>query len=185
MLFIVSNPNISNTMRLEEKVFKKFIQQKKTLAIAESCTGGLIADRLTNIAGASAFFLLGIIAYDNAAKTKILDVPPALLKKHGAVSSHVARMMAQNVRQILKTDYGLSVTGIAGPSGATKNKPVGLVFIAVSTRQNTIVKKCLFKGTRLAIKNQVCQTALKMLAKRVQIGIIATYEYDSSASTFL
>src|ERR1700679_1104780 len=115
-------------MRLEEKVFKKFTQSHQTLSIAESCTVGLIGDCLTNVPGASAFFLLGIIAYDYAAKTKILGVPSALLKKHGAVSSPVARAMAQNVRKILKTSYGLSVTGIAGPSGGSKNKPVGLVF---------------------------------------------------------
>ena len=152
-------------MRLEQKVSVKFIERGQTLSLAESCTGGLIGDRLTNIPGASAFFLLGIIAYDYAAKTKLLKVPSLLLKKHGAVSSQVASMMAQGVRKILKTDYGLGVTGIAGPGGATKTKPVGLVFIALSTRQRTIVKKCLFKGTRLAIKNQACQTALKMLAK--------------------
>ena len=152
-------------MRLEQKVSVKFIERGQTLSLAESCTGGLIGDSLTNIPGASAFFLLGIIAYDYAAKTKILGVPSAFLKKHGAVSSGVASMMAQGVRKILKTDYGLGVTGIAGPGGATKTKPVGLVFIALSTRQKTIVKKCLFKGTRLAIKNQACQTALKMLAK--------------------
>ena len=152
-------------MRLEEKVLKKFIQRKKTLAIAESCTGGLIGDRLTNMAGASAFFLLGIIAYDNAAKTKILGVPSALFKKHGAVSPWVASAMAQGVRKILKTDYGLGVTGIAGPGGGTRSKPVGLVFIALSTDTETIVKKFLFKGTRLAIKQKACQAALKMLAK--------------------
>ena len=152
-------------MRLEQKVFKKFVQRSQTLAIAESCTGGLIGDRLTNMAGASAFFLLGIVAYDYAAKTKVLGVPSALLKKHGAVSAPVASLMAQGVRKILKTDYGLSVTGIAGPGGATKTKPVGLVFISVSTKQKTIVKKFLFKGTRLAIKEKASQTALKMLAK--------------------
>jgi nicotinamide-nucleotide amidase len=165
MAFNISNPNITNTMRLEQKVFKKFIQRAQTLAIAESCTGGLIEDRLTNIPGASAFFLLGIIAYDYAAKTKILGVSPALLKKHGAVSSQVASAMAQGVRKILKTDCGLGLTGIAGPGGATKTKPVGLVFIAVSTKQKTIVKKFLFKGTRLAIKKEASQAALKMLAK--------------------
>ncbi len=165
MVFIDSNPNISNTMRLEQKVLKKFIQRAQTLAIAESCTGGLIGDRLTNMAGASAFFLLGIVAYDNAAKTKILGIPPALFKKHGAVSSRVASAMARGVRKILKTDYGLSVTGIAGPCGGSKSKPVGLVFIAVSAKQKTIVKKFLFKGTRLAIKKKAAQTALKMLAK--------------------
>jgi PncC family amidohydrolase len=152
-------------MRLEQKTLKKFIQRKETLAIAESCTGGLIGDRLTNVPGASAFFLLGIIAYDNAAKTKILRVPSAFIKKYGAVSSKVASAMAQGVRKILKTDYGLSVTGIAGPGGASKTKPLGLVFISVSTKQKTIVKKFLFKGTRLAIKKKASQTALKMLAK--------------------
>jgi PncC family amidohydrolase len=164
MIFIVSNPNILNSMRLEQKISKEFIQNAKTLAIAESCTGGLIGNRLTNIAGASAFFLLGIIAYDNAAKIKILGVSPDLLKKHGAISSPVASAMALGVRKILKTDYGLGVTGIAGPGGATKSKPVGLVFIAVSTKQKNIVKKFRFKGSRLAIKNKACQTALKMLA---------------------
>ena len=152
-------------MRLEQKVSKKFIQSELTLAVAESCTGGLIGDRLTNVPGASAFFLLGIIAYDYAAKTKLLGVPLPLLKKHGAVSRQVASSMAQGVRKILRTDYGLSITGIAGPGGATKAKPVGLVFIAVDTKQKTLVKKFLFKGTRLAIKKQASQTALKMLAK--------------------
>jgi len=165
MAFNLSNPSNINSMRLEQKVSVKFIERGQTLSLAESCTGGLIGDRLTNIPGASAFFLLGIIAYHYAAKTKILGVPSVLLKKHGAVSAEVASMMAQGVRKILKTDYGLGVTGIAGPGGATKTKPVGLVFIALSTRQKTIVKKCIFKGTRVAIKNQACQTALKMLAK--------------------
>ena len=152
-------------MRLEEKVSSKFIQNTLTLSMAESCTGGLIGDRLTNIPGSSAFFLLGITAYDNKAKTKILKVSPKLIKAHGAVSKPVALAMAQGVRRILNTDYGLSVTGIAGPGGGTKNKPVGLVFIGLSQGAKTTVKKFLFKGTRLAIKNQACQTALKMLAK--------------------
>jgi len=165
MIFNSSNPIIINSMHLEQKVYKEFILSQATLATAESCTGGLIGDRLTNIAGASAFYLLGIIAYDNAAKIKLLGVSPSLLKKHGAVSSPVARMMAQGVRKILNTDYGLSVTGIAGPSGSSKNKPVGLVFIAISTKQKTTVKKFLFKGNRLAIKREATKTALKMLAK--------------------
>jgi len=164
MISYIHNPNISNSMQLEQKVFKKFTLNKKTLAIAESCTGGLIGDHLTNVPGASAFFLLGVIAYDNAAKIKILKIPPSLLIKHGAVSAPVALAMAQGVRRILKTDYGLSVTGIAGPGGGTKNKPVGLVFIGLSSPSKSLVKRCFFKGTRLAIKKQACQTALKMLA---------------------
>ena len=164
MILYIHNPNISNSMQPEQQVFKKFTTGKKTLAIAESCTGGLIGNKLTNLPGASAFFWLGVIAYDNAAKSKILKVSPHLLKKHGAVSAPVALAMAQGVRRILKTDYGLSVTGIAGPGGATKLKPVGLVFIGLSSSSKTLVKKYLFKGTRLAIKKHACQTALKMLA---------------------
>ncbi len=165
MVIKFHNPNITNSMRLEQKVFQKFMHGPKTLSIAESCTGGLISNLLTNMAGSSEFFMLGIIAYANCAKTKILKVSPLLLKKHGAVSSKVAAAMAQGVRKILKTDYGLSVTGIAGPGGGSKNKPVGLVFIAISLPQKTIVKKCLFKGSRKVIKKQAAQTALKMLAK--------------------
>ena len=164
MVLKFHNPNISNTMRLDQKVLKKFIGTKQTLALAESCTGGLIGDQLTNLPGASAFFLLGIIAYDNAAKTKILKVHPSLIKKHGAVSAEIASQMAQGVRQLLKTDWGLSVTGIAGPGGGSLEKPVGLVFIALSSSTKTIVKEFLFKGTRLSIKKQACQSALKMLA---------------------
>jgi nicotinamide-nucleotide amidase len=165
MIIKFHNPNITNSMHLEQKVFQKFMLRHKTLAIAESCTGGLISNILTDMPGASEFFMLGIIAYANCAKTKILKVPPALLKKHGAVSKPVAEAMARGVRQILNTDYGLGLTGIAGPGGGSKTKPVGLVFIAVSRRQKTIVKKCLFKGSRLSIKKQAAQTALKMLAK--------------------
>ncbi len=152
-------------MRLEHQIFKKFIHTKKTLAIAESCTGGLLSHRLTNLAGASAFFLLSVIAYDNAAKTKILRVSPALIKKHGAVSQAAALAMAQGVRKILNTDYGLSITGIAGPGGGSKEKPVGLVFIAVSTKSKTFAQQFLFKGNRLEVKKKACQSALKMLSE--------------------
>ena len=165
MAFIIYNINNLNTMRLEEKICKQFTKKAKTLAIAESCTCGLVSDTLTNVPGSSAFFLVGLIAYDNAAKTKLLGVPPALLKKHGAVSSETAATMAQGVRQILKTDYGLSITGIAGPSGGTTTKPVGLVFIALSHAKETRVMKFLFKGNRVRIKKQAGQSALKMLAK--------------------
>ncbi|MBF0510699.1 MAG: CinA family protein [Candidatus Omnitrophica bacterium] len=152
-------------MPLEQKIFKKFTQRGQTLSLAESCTGGLIAHSLTNRPGSSQYFLLGIIAYDNRTKTKILKVPASILKKHGAVSFQTASLMAQGVRQILKTSHGLSITGIAGPGGGTPQKPVGLVFISLSTQNKTIVKRHLFKGSRLAIKKEACKTALKMLAK--------------------
>ena len=156
-----------NTMRLEQKLAKQLIKTKKTLALAESCTGGLLANTLTNIPGSSAFLLLGIVAYDNAAKTKILKIPAPLLKKHGAVSAPVANLMAQNVRKILNTDYGIGITGIAGPAGGTKTKPIGLVYIAMSTKQNTIVQEFHFKGTRLQIKDQAVNAALKVVIKVV------------------
>ncbi len=152
-------------MHLEYKILKKFTQNGETLALAESCTGGLIGNLLTNVPGASAFLVLGIIAYDNTAKILLLGISPSLLKKHGAVSAQVASAMAINVRKILKTDYGLGITGIAGPGGSSPQKPVGLVFIAISNKKKTKIKKLLFKGNRLAIKKQAAQTALKMLAK--------------------
>ncbi len=155
----------SNHMRLEEKAAQTLIKHKKTLATAESCTGGLLADRLTNVPGSSAFFLLGVISYDNAAKIKILKIPSILLKKHGAVSQAVAEKMAQNVRKILNTDYGIGITGIAGPSGRTAEKPVGLVFIAVSDKNKTLVKEYRFKGSRLSIKRQASTAALNILLK--------------------
>jgi len=161
----ISNSNIPNSMRLEEKILKKFTKAGQNLAIAESCTGGLIGNRLTDIPGASAYFFLGIAAYDNAAKTRILGVSPSLIKKHGAVSAQTASAMAIGVRKLLKTSVGLSVTGIAGPGGATIGKPVGLVYIALSNPARTIVKKFLFKGSRVDIKKQAADTALKMLAK--------------------
>ncbi len=157
------NPLGNNNMRLEQKIALKLTQQKKTLAIAESCTGGLLAHTLTNLPGASQFFYLGLIAYDNSAKTALLGIPPSIIKKHGAVSQSVAKAMAIKVRKILNTDYGLSITGIAGPSGGTADKPVGLVFIAVSSNKKILVKSFHFKGTRLSIKNQAVQAALKSL----------------------
>ncbi len=150
-------------MRIEEKITKILSNQKKTLAIAESCTGGLMANRLTNISGSSAFFWLGIIAYDNQAKVKLLKIPPLTIKKYGAVSFPVVKLMAKNVQKILNTDLGISITGIAGPSGGTKDKPVGLVFIAVANQQKVLSRQFYFKGSRLSIKDQAAQKALEML----------------------
>lgn len=151
-------------MHTEEKIAQVLLHQKKTLAIAESCTGGLLANRFTNISGSSGFFWLGIIAYDNKAKIKLLKVPSPIIKKHGAVSLAVVKLMAGNVRKILDTDYGIGITGIAGPSGGTKAKPVGLVFIAVASRGEIAAQECHFKGSRLSIKNQACEKALKMFS---------------------
>jgi PncC family amidohydrolase len=135
----------------------------KSLATAESCTGGLVAHSLTNISGSSLWFKAGVIAYAYEAKTDLLGVPQTMLQKYGAVSAPVVKAMVQGVRKRFKTDFGISITGIAGPTGGTKTKPVGLVFIAVQSAQKTIVKHFIFKGSRRQVKRQAADTALNML----------------------
>ena len=139
---------------------KHLISTHKTLATAESCTGGLIAHTLTNIPGSSEWFKGGVVAYANEIKTAFLGVPPALLKKHGAVSAPVAKAMAQGTRKHLKTDFAIATTGIAGPTGGTAKKPVGLVFIAIAYPKKTIVKRYIFKGSRLTIKELTVNKAI-------------------------
>ncbi len=158
-------PLYNSFMTLEEQIAQLLTRRRKTLSTGESCTGGLLANRITNVAGSSNFFKLGVITYANQAKTKLLKVTPNTLKKYGAVSSQTALAMAQGVRKILNSDYGIGVTGIAGPSGATKDKPVGLVYIALSKRKKAICVKSIFKGTRTSIKSQAATKALKLLLK--------------------
>lgn len=155
-------------MRLSKKIATLLLRQKKTLSAAESCTGGLLAHTLTNIPGSSAFFHLGIIAYDNAAKVKLLKIPAKTMGVHGAVSEPAARLMAKNVRKILKTDLGVGITGIAGPSGASKTKPVGLTHIAVSDGKTTVCEEFRFHGNRLSNKNKAVQAALRLILKKVK-----------------
>jgi len=152
-------------MQTYQKKVKILLPKNTSIAIAESCTGGLLANTLTNISGASSFFWLGIIAYDNRAKTKLLKIPTALIVKHGAVSRPVAALMAKNVRQLLDTDLGIGITGIAGPTGGSKLKPVGLVYIAVASRRRTRTHAFHFKGSRLAVKKQAVQEAIDLLIK--------------------
>ncbi|MCM8795528.1 MAG: CinA family protein, partial [Candidatus Omnitrophica bacterium] len=109
------------------------LKKQKTIAVAESCTGGLVSYLLTQNPGSSRYFLLGIVAYSNEAKEKILNVPPSLIFKKGAVCKEVAFFLAENVRKITQADFGIGLTGIAGPTGGTKRKPVGTVFIAIDT----------------------------------------------------
>ncbi len=150
-------------MLLAEKVAKSLIEKKKTLSLAESCTGGLLTHRLTNIPGSSQFLECSIVAYSNASKRKLLKIPLKCIKKYGAVSKETATLMAQNVQKIFKTDFGISITGIAGPGGATKTKPVGLCFIALATAKHTRCLQCHFKGNRLQIKSKAVTEALKLL----------------------
>ena len=152
-------------MKMEEKVAHLLIKLKKTLAIAESCSGGLLTNRLTNISGSSQFLKVGIIAYSNEAKSKLLKVPPSLINKYGAVSPETARAMAQGVRMSLQTDFGVSITGIAGPTGGTKTKPIGLTYIAVSSPKKVECLKWHFNGNRLQIKESATTKALELLLK--------------------
>mgnify|MGYP001767206025 CR=1 FL=1 len=126
--------------------------QNKTIAVAESCTGGLVSKILTDIPGSSDYFLLGIVAYSNAAKIKLLSIPKSLLSKYGAVSKPIAEKLALNVRKLAKTDFGIGITGIAGPSGGSKEKPVGTVYGAVSSPHLETVRRFSFPGERSRVQ---------------------------------
>lgn len=148
---------------LEQQINKLLTKNQKTLAIAESCTGGLVSNFITNVAGSSRYFILGIVAYSNKAKVKVLRIPTSLLARKGAVSNQVAQKMAQSVRKIANADFGIGITGIAGPQGGSIEKPVGTVFIAVDSANKKICKKFHFKERRIAIKKQSAYQALKLL----------------------
>jgi len=139
-------------------------RQKLTLALAESCTGGLIAHRVSMVPGCSAYFLGGVVSYADSAKQALLGVAAEVLEREGAVSESVAAQMALGVRSRLGADIGISVTGIAGPDGGTPQKPVGLVFMGFANpRGEVTVQRYEFRGNRLDIKEQSCRAALEWL----------------------
>jgi PncC family amidohydrolase len=150
-------------INLVNKVSDELKKQKCLIATAESCTGGLLAHTLTNISGSSEYFDRGVISYSNEAKQDLLAVPAQLLKQYGAVSKDVAESMAKGIRRRASVDYGLATTGIAGPKGGTRDKPVGLVFIAIATKDEVTVKRFLFSGDRLANKESTVTAALEFL----------------------
>ncbi len=157
---------------LEEVVGQILRKKRRTLAVAESCSGGLLGHRLTNVPGSSDYFLAGVVAYSNAAKTTFLGVQPSAIARHGAVSSVVARRMAQGIRKRARADYGLSITGIAGPSGATAEKPVGLVYIGLAWAGGAEVQRKIFLGSRQMVKFQSTQKALDMIRRQLRAGRI-------------
>ncbi len=153
---------------LIEKVIGDLLTEKKrTVAVAESCTGGLIANRLTNVSGSSLYFERGVVSYSNQAKIDLLGVPADLIEKYGAVSAEVAKAMAKGVRERANTNYGISTTGIAGPTGGSKEKPVGLVFIGYSDKNKTIYERHIFTRDRLANKYRFSQAALNLLRREI------------------
>jgi nicotinamide-nucleotide amidase len=151
---------------LEETVVQLLTERRQTLAIAESCTGGYLAHRITNVPGASAVLLAAYVPYSNEAKSALLGVDPGLIAEHGAVSEPVALALAEGARTGAKTDFALATTGIAGPSGGTEAKPVGTVFIALATRnQPTTVERRFYPDDRPTFKELTSQTALEMLRR--------------------
>jgi nicotinamide-nucleotide amidase len=152
---------------MEEIIGALLAQRRLTLAVAESCTGGMIAARMTNISGSSEYFERGVVTYSNESKTEILGVPKELIEKHGAVSREVAAAMARGIKQSGRTDLGLAVTGIAGPTGGTKEKPVGLVYISLASAEGAKTDEYNFYGNRDQVRVQAAQTALDMVRRHL------------------
>ena len=153
---------------MEDTLARLFFETHQTIATAESCTGGILAHRLTNVSGSSSYFMQGVTTYSNESKIKMLNVPEKLLEEFGAVSEEVAKAMAENIRKIAGTNLGLSTTGIAGPTGATPNKPVGLAYVGFSTeRETTAVKltSLAYMLDRIIFKERLSQFALDTVRK--------------------
>jgi nicotinamide-nucleotide amidase len=157
----------TNEETLEEVIVKLLTSRKETLAIAESCTGGLLANRITNIPGASTVFLAGYVCYTNEAKIDMLDVDPELIQKHGAVSEPVARALAEHARMRALSTYALATTGIAGPTGGSPDKPVGTVYIALATPAETVAKRLFFPSDRETFKQIAAQAAFDLLRRKL------------------
>lgn len=137
-----------------------------TLSVAESCSGGLIAKRITDIPGSSEYFLLGAVTYSNSSKEKVLGVPGELIEKYGAVSSEVAIAMAFGAKTLSGSDIAIATTGIAGPEGGTPEKPVGTVFIAIATASGCEAFRHCFNGNRMMIREATAEAALLLILKR-------------------
>jgi PncC family amidohydrolase len=147
---------------LSKTIGKILTRRKLTISVCESCTGGMLGSIITRVSGSSKYFVGGIIAYSDTVK-RTCGVKTVTLKQYGAVSAEVAHDMAISVRKKLKSDIGVGITGIAGPSGGTKKKPVGLVYISIALKRNFYSKKCLLKGNRTQIRRQTCSEALYLL----------------------
>jgi nicotinamide-nucleotide amidase len=157
----------TNGEEMEEVVGKLLTEKGKTLSVAESCTGGLIGGRLTDISGSSTYFIEGVIAYSNDAKIRTLSVPKELIEDHGAVSAEVSEAMAKGMLERAKTDYAISVTGIAGPTGGTEEKPVGTVFIGYADKTQVTSRKIVLPGDRYLIRWRTSQAALEILRRNL------------------
>jgi len=151
-----------------EQIVSYYLQMRNsTLAVAESCTGGLLAERLTSVSGSSRYFIGGAVVYSNELKVELADVPQDILDDFGAVSEQVAKALAEGIRKRCRTTLGLGITGVAGPTGGTAEKPVGLVFHALATESGTEVIKRNFSGDRARIRWFASQQALDMVRRKL------------------
>ena len=152
-----------NELKQLEIIIKNFTNEKKTLAIAESCTGGYVSHMITNISGASNVFDRGVVCYSNQSKIQLLNIDAQSIEKYGAVSKAVAHQLAFNIRVLSNTDIGIGITGIAGPTGGSIEKPVGLVYIGMSTIKETRVYTFKFQANRITFKKLVLEKILDLL----------------------
>lgn len=151
-------------MNLNQKIVSLLKKKKLKLAVAESCTGGMLSSAITSVSGSSNVFTMGLVTYSNQAKTSILKIPKQIIKKNGAVSVQCCLAMVNNLSKISKSKICISITGIAGPKGGSKQKPVGLVYIGVKIGKKVIVNKCNFKNNgRIFIQKQTVKKALNLL----------------------
>ena len=155
-------------MNLNQKIVSLLKKKKLKLAVAESCTGGMLSSAITSVSGSSKVFTMGLVTYSNQAKTSILKIPNQIIKKNGAVSVQCCLAMVNNLSKISKAKVCISITGIAGPKGGSKQKPVGLVYIGVKIGKKVIINKCNFKNnSRTFIQKQTVKKALNFLAKLI------------------
>jgi nicotinamide-nucleotide amidase len=149
-----------------EKTIKQLQKKKLTVSTAESCTGGMLSSYFTSIDGSSKIFMLGFITYSNKSKINVLKVPRNIIKKYGSVSSECCTSMVTNLKKIARTNIAISITGIAGPSGGSNKKPVGLIYIGIIFKNKIIIKKNIFNknATRLNIQKKTCDTVFRIIS---------------------
>ena len=158
-------------MSLTKKIITLIKRKKMKLSIAESCTGGMLSSNIASVSGSSKVFSLGLVTYSNQAKTNILKVPQKIIKKYGAVSVQCCLAMVNNLSKISNSKVCVSITGIAGPKGGSKQKPVGLVYIGVKIGKKVIINKCNFKNKgRIFIQKQTVKKSLNLLAQLIKLG---------------
>ena len=156
-------------MSLNKKIISLIKRKKMKLAIAESCTGGMLSSAITSVSGSSKVFNLGLVTYSNQAKTSILKVPKKIIKKYGAVSVQCCLALVNNLSKISNSKVCISITGIAGPNGGSKQKPVGLVYIGIKIGKKVMINKCNFKNKgRIFIQKQTVKKSLNLLAQLIK-----------------